>query len=453
MDSTARRRLDCISHHLLLPYQPTHFLQPGLVSNGQLESEVFEPVIIGGMVLDIHATPSTPASPRTTTPGMINYVLGGVARNVAECMSKLATKPFMISVLGLDMAGNMLLDHWKSAELSTKGILRQDVIKTAVVSNIFDVTGEVVAGVASVEAIEKYLTPDWIQKFKHNIHSAPVMMVDANLNLSALEFSCQIAASSNTPVWFEPVSVAKSRRIVSVAKYVTFVSPNEYEIISMANALTGGSEFSFSSFESDNIESLLQRLKPAIRVLLKNGIKFVVVTLGSKGMLLCSNGEPRFTSVDHEGYKQDVTRRNLYKTVASACPRKLFSDCTKSETLLFAIHLPALPASVVRLTGAGDCLVGGTLSSICAGLDVIQSLAVGIVASKAAVEAEANVPNALDLASIAEDARLVYSAAKVVCMEQWSEINFFLHEANHIETFSCVDGQSIIPLYLKANAV
>ncbi|KAF4404234.1 hypothetical protein G4B88_014690 [Cannabis sativa] len=277
MDSTARRRLDCISHQLLLPYQRTHFLQPGLVSNGQLESEVFEPVIIGGMVLDIHATPSTPASPRTTTPGMINYVLGGVARNVAECMSKLATKPFMISVLGLDMAGNMLLDHWKSAELSTKGILRQDVIKTAVVSNIFDVTGEVAAGVASVEAI----------KFKHNIHSAPVMMVDANLNLSALEFSCQIAASSNTPVWFEPVSVAKSRRIVSVAKYVTFVSPNEYEIISMANALTGGSEFSFSSFESDNIESLLQRLKPAIRVLLKNGIKFVVVTLGSKGMLLC----------------------------------------------------------------------------------------------------------------------------------------------------------------------
>ncbi|KAM6557364.1 hypothetical protein CsatB_004383 [Cannabis sativa] len=341
MDSTARRRLDCISHHLLLPYQRTHFLQPGLVSNGQLESEVFEPVIIGGMVLDIHATPSTRASPRTTTLGMINYVLGGVARNVAECMSKLATKPFMISVLGLDMAGNMLLDHWKSAELSTKGILRQDVIKTAVVSNIFDVTGEVAAGVASVEAI------------------------------------------------------------------VTFVSPNEYEIISMANALTGGSEFSFSSFESDNIESLLQRLKPAIRVLLKNGIKFVVVTLGSKGMLLCSNGEPRFTSVDHKGYKQDVT----------ACPRKLFSDCTKSETLLFAIHLPALPASVVRLTGAGDCLVGGTLSSICAGLDVIQSLAVGIAASKTAVEAKANVPNVLDLASIAEDARLVYSAAKVVCME------------------------------------
>lgn len=35
----------------------------------------------------------------------VHYVLGGVARNVADCMSKLGTKPFMISAVGLDMAG------------------------------------------------------------------------------------------------------------------------------------------------------------------------------------------------------------------------------------------------------------------------------------------------------------------------------------------------------------
>ena len=35
----------------------------------------------------------------------VHYVLGGVARNVAECVSKLGAKPFMISAVGLDMAG------------------------------------------------------------------------------------------------------------------------------------------------------------------------------------------------------------------------------------------------------------------------------------------------------------------------------------------------------------
>ncbi|KAK9217696.1 hypothetical protein WN943_006324 [Citrus x changshan-huyou] len=78
-----------------------------LLTSRQLQKqEAAELVIIGGMVLDIHATPSIPVNPRTTTPGKVNYVLGCVARNVTECMSKLGAKPYMISALGLDMAGD-----------------------------------------------------------------------------------------------------------------------------------------------------------------------------------------------------------------------------------------------------------------------------------------------------------------------------------------------------------
>ncbi|GFY95081.1 pfkB-like carbohydrate kinase family protein [Actinidia rufa] len=323
--------------------------------HGQVKDEEAEAVIIGGMGLDIHATPSMPANPRTTTPGKaclcilsltVHYILGGVARNVAECMSKLGARPYMISALGLDMAGNLLLEHWKSAGLSIEGIQRHQDIETAVVSNIFDVKGELAAAVASVESIEKFLTPQWIQQSNCIIHSAPVVMVDANLTPPALEASCRMAAESDIPVWFEPVSVAKSKRIVSVVEHITFASPNEDELIAMANAL------------------------PAIFVLLEKGIKIVVVTLGSDG--------GRFN--------------------------------------LFAVHFPALPASVVRLTGAGDCLVGAALACICAGLDVIQSLAVGIAAAKAAVEAETNVPPEFNMATITDDARSVYLATKMMLL-------------------------------------
>uniref|UniRef100_A0A6N2L3J5 Uncharacterized protein n=1 Tax=Salix viminalis TaxID=40686 RepID=A0A6N2L3J5_SALVM len=100
--------------------------------------------------------------------------------------------------------------------------MKHQGIKTPTICNIFDTEGELAAAVASVEAVEKFLTSSWIQQSKQNIFSAPVMMVDANLSLPALKASCQctLAAESNTPVWFEPVSVAKSRRIVSVVKYV-----------------------------------------------------------------------------------------------------------------------------------------------------------------------------------------------------------------------------------------
>ncbi|KAK9942436.1 hypothetical protein M0R45_008103 [Rubus argutus] len=389
MESSAQRRLDSITRHLLLPLESNHGLQKVLLSsNGRLKHEEAEPVVIGGMVLDIHATPSIPANPRTTTPGKVSYVLGGVARNVAECMSKLGANPFMISALGLDMAGNLLLDHWKSAGLSTKGIWKHQNIETAVVCSVLDVNGELAAAVASVESIEKFLTPEWIQRFRYNIRSAPVVMVDANLNLSALKSSCQLAAESKIPVWFEPVSVEKSRRINSVVKYINFASPNEDELVAMANALSGGNMFCpierKSSTSKCSIEKLFHMLKPAVWVLLDNGIKIVIVTLGSDGVFLCSKGGP-----------------------------SLMRDSGRSSCL-YAVHFPALPASVVRLTGAGDCLVGGTISSLCAGLDIMQSVAVGIAASKAAVESETNVPCTFNLAAIADDARLVYSAAKIV---------------------------------------
>lgn len=45
-----------------------------LLNNGQVKSEEAEPVVIGGMVLDIHATPSIPANPRTTTPGKVSLI-------------------------------------------------------------------------------------------------------------------------------------------------------------------------------------------------------------------------------------------------------------------------------------------------------------------------------------------------------------------------------------------
>ncbi|CAI9104479.1 OLC1v1003160C1 [Oldenlandia corymbosa var. corymbosa] len=362
------------------------------------------PVVIGGMVLDIDAIPSVPSNPRTTTPGKVNYALGGVARNVAECMSKLGAKPYMISAVGLDMAGNMLLDQWKSAQLCTEGIRMHQDIETAVVCNIFDGDGELAAAVASVGAIEKFVTPDWVWKFNSKISASPVLVLDANLSPATLEAACQLAAKSNTPVWFEPVSVVKSKRVATVAKYVTFASPNEDELIAMANALSSVDVFSPIKREGSGIKlpvrDLFQILKPAISVLLQRGIKVVVVTLGSDGVFLCSREKHDLKKLNFSRNQTHSFSGKLYETIHSICCPEWDFSIPKCKTSFFAVHLPALSASVMRLTGAGDCLVGGTLASLCAGLDVMQSVAVGIAAAKAAVEVESNVPAGFNLDKI-----------------------------------------------------
>lgn len=44
-----------------------------LLNGGKVKNGDAEAVIIGGMVLDIHAIPSVPANPRTTTPGKVFF--------------------------------------------------------------------------------------------------------------------------------------------------------------------------------------------------------------------------------------------------------------------------------------------------------------------------------------------------------------------------------------------
>ncbi|MCL7023185.1 hypothetical protein MKW94_003446 [Papaver nudicaule] len=416
MENGVWRRLNTLSRHLWIGNETNQALHMSCLSAMDGFSE---PVIIGAMIMDIHAIPSTPAQPRTTTPGMVHYISGGVARNIAECMTKLGNKPFMISMIGDDMAGNLLIGYWKSAGLAVEGIQRRQDVGTPVVCNVFDAHGELAAAVASVEAIEKYLTEEWIRRFKGNIFSAPVVMIDANLNPSSLKASCQIAAESGVPVWFEPVSVTKSKRVISVARHITFASPNEDELIAMANALSCKDCFSSIQVEANtgsrSVERLFQMLKPAMRVLMDKGIKLVIVTLGPDGVLLGFKAGQSLTNYHLKNINPSCYRKQLYEDVNIRCPSsKLISEFERTRSDMIVVYFPSLPASVVRLTGAGDCFVGGTLASLCAGLDVMQSIAVGMAAAKAAVEVETNIPSEYILATIADDAQRIHSSAKVL---------------------------------------
>lgn len=196
----------------------------------------------------------------------------------------------------------------------------------------------------------------------------------------------------------------------------------------MANALTGENTFHPISRDKHSTESLFQMLKPAICVLLEKDVKLVVVTLGPDGVFLCSKASPSSMRFGQGITKQHGFSETLYKTVTSRCPSIQYSGAMQpgGGSQIFAVHFPALPASVVRVTGAGDCLVGGTLASICAGLDVMQSVAVGIAAAKAAVEAEINVPSEFNLAAIAGMIALISSLHE--CITTWLNENFFLKE-------------------------
>uniref|UniRef100_A0A0D3G405 MaoC-like domain-containing protein n=2 Tax=Oryza barthii TaxID=65489 RepID=A0A0D3G405_9ORYZ len=327
--SSPLRRMESVCRHLL-PASPP-ILYQNLLGAIRLESS---PVIIGGMVLDIHAKPSMQPHPGTTVPGMVKYVSGGVARNIAECICKLETRPFMISVVGNDMAGDFLLKYWRSAGLCT-----------------------------------------------------------------------DVAHESGVPVFFEPVSLAKGSRIAPIAKYITYTSPNEIELVAMANSLSPPEKYTFVKMEQSKnkakaVEYLFEMLSPAMFFLLEKGIKFLLVTLGSNGVFVCCKESTSL--MDQRKSEMMSFSTPLLQKLERCFPSNMLVDLPRegsSRTCVF--HFPAVSASVVSLTGAGDCFVGGVISALCGGLGMMQSVAVGIAIAKSSVESEANIPDKFSAATIA----------------------------------------------------
>jgi sugar/nucleoside kinase (ribokinase family) len=184
---------------------------------------------------------------------------------------------------------------------------------------------------------------------------------------------------------------------------ITCATPNEIELIAMANALSPSVKYNLRKLDqckdkAEAVKYLFEMLSPAMFFFLENGMKLLIVTLGSNGAFICCK--------THTDFMND--QRKCQQTPFSTQLLEKLDGCFSSNTLNFrkstsgtcVFHLPAMSASVVSLVGAGDCLIGGVLSALCGGLDFMQSVAAGVAIAKASVESEENIPDSFSAASV-----------------------------------------------------
>lgn len=226
-----------------------------------------------------------------------------------------------------------------------------------------------------------------------------------------------MAAEAKVPIWFEPVSVLKSVRHTTISNHVRlvfeslkfliikqnfshlnwsdmlwfvqlmFVSPNEAELVAMAMGADWKPENAYDHLDTNsNVHSLIPVLQPHIERLLGKGIKFVVLTLGGLGVVLCSKLRHLNAAANNDGW---LPACNSIKKTAE----KQILDNQPSDVCY--LHFPALPASVVSLSGAGDCFVAGALAALCMHRGLLASMAFGIAVARHAVQSELNVPSNL----------------------------------------------------------
>ena len=343
-------------------------------------------VVVGGMVLDVTASPGPHAQLRrgSSTPGAVLQNPGGVARNIAEGLARLVgdagPAPLLISAVGDDVAGRALIDAWRALGGDTRGVRVCTGASTPVVATVLDHDGEVAASVADTLTAETGLDASWIAKHADSIGRATVLVLDGNCAESTINAAVDAAERVVGPwangeqkplVWFEPVSVAKSIRATEVLAKLDFTSPNAGECRAMANAVRARQgvaplPMDSSVFEFRSVDDAVSTMCDDVETLLRAGVRRVVLTLGSLGCVLV-NGDRSWR------------------------------------------HVPALTDGAGRpplrsLVGAGDALVAGAVAALMAGRGEEAAMAVGVASARRAAEADGPVHSGHSLRSLERDA-------------------------------------------------
>ena len=279
---------------------------------------------VGGATVDRTYRLAGPLVPETSNPAGTSSGFGGVARNVAENLSLVGAEVDLLSRVGDDEGGGTLLRHLDALGVGRSGTAAVPGAATAEYVAVLTPGGDLALGLAAMQILDG-LTPEALAREAERIAAAEWLFADCNLPAASLLALARRRWGGAYRLAVDGVSVAKSARLPDDLAGVDLLFLNRDEAAAVAGR----------HGRRDRDPAVLAA---ALRAA---GAGAVVVTLGSAGAL-------------------------------AAAPEG-------------TLRVPARPATVVDVTGAGDALIAATLASVAAGDMLAEAVRRGCAAAARAV--------------------------------------------------------------------
>jgi pseudouridine kinase len=189
-------------------------------------------VSIGGANMDIHGKSASALRECDSNPGTVHTSPGGVARNIAENLARLGTDCRLISAVGNDERGQLLLKHCRDAGINVQHVQQIDSAATSSYLSVLDRSGEMHVAINDMAIIEE-IGPERLRTQVAMLRQASLIVLDTNLREDALAWLTK--TFSGQPLFVDTVSAAKAGKIRSHLHAIHTLKTSRIE----AEALTG----------------------------------------------------------------------------------------------------------------------------------------------------------------------------------------------------------------------
>lgn len=166
--------------------------------------------LVGGANIDIHGKSFKKLRDKDSNPGSVHTSAGGVARNIAENMTRLGIDARLITAIGADYNGELLQRLSREAGVNMNYVHEIASAPTSSYLSVIDDTGEMRLAVADME-IFAHLTASRLATQKAMLQEAALIVMDTNLSDDAIAWLC--ASFPGTPLFVDTVSASKAIRI------------------------------------------------------------------------------------------------------------------------------------------------------------------------------------------------------------------------------------------------
>ena len=294
-------------------------------------------VVVGAANIDIGGQPYNPLIMADSNPGSVKLSLGGVGRNIAHNLALLGNHVDLLTALGADLYAEQVRDSCRELGIGLEHALCTKDASTSVYLFIKDDTGDMALAISDMESAKK-ITPDYLAANMRLINRADAVVADTNIPIEALEY---LAEHCQVPIFADPVSVTKAEKLKGILGKIYGLKANHLE----AEMLTG-----VRIQKSETLEGSAYLIKDedaireAARILLEAGVKNVLISLGTKGMLIADAKE-------------------MYR-------------------------IPAVTAYTVNASGAGDACTAALTHALIRGYTLKESAEFAAAAAAMAVESE-----------------------------------------------------------------
>lgn len=298
-------------------------------------------ICIGGATIDrtfvaknsLVFNTSNPVAPLATS-------YGGVARNVAENLSRLSTNIVLQCLVGNDADGEALLAHLHHLDVDVQFCPKVHDKKTAHYDAINDTHGELIIAFISMEI---YNDIDITQFTLHwdNWEKNSIIFLDTNLPANIIEYAIKHCRQKKHTLCIDPVSVSKTERLPDSLAGVYLLKPNRNEISHLTQMPVRTTRDCFT----------------AGKILLDRGVENVIISLGKEGYVIIND------------------------TIQQ--------------------HIPAFPVThILDANGAGDAFMAGILYGLKQNYSLLQACEIGAATAAVTLQSLQTVSQHLNLSQI-----------------------------------------------------